>query len=140
MNSSVGKLVKINYECLWFKSLVISKLIRISEIKIGQHFKINLMACKNYMFVRLIVGVLSIYNIFSLSACQEIDNEALLREIDFSELEEKFELPKRVESHESQQKRKHALLRANNQVCFIDGNRAKNMGRCSRSSLAFSYS
>ncbi|KAI0212768.1 Formin-like protein 3 [Lamellibrachia satsuma] len=67
-----------------------------------------------------------IYNI-SQTVFQEIDNEALLREIDFSELEEKFELPKRVESHESQQKRKHALLRANNQVCFIDGNRAKNM-------------
>ena len=58
-----------------------------------------------------------------------MDDEAKLREIDFREFEQVFQLLVKTESAESRDKRDKAQQKWESQIHFVDHNRAKNMSK-----------
>lgn len=68
---------------------------------------------------------------------QDIDDEAKLREIDFTQFEELFKLQSKEESKESRDKRIRALEKVNSRIHFVEVNRAKNMSMCDLNTSLF---
>ena len=65
----------------------------------------------------------------SFSRRQDIDDEAKLREIDFSEFEELFKLPTAPRLTDSQSRFERSLLKSAELIVFVEANRAKNMSK-----------
>ena len=61
------------------------------------------------------------------SCAQTVDDEAMLRDIDFTPFEAQFQLQARREGKKSQEKRTQAINKYANQIRFVEPNRAKNM-------------
>lgn len=58
-----------------------------------------------------------------------MDVEAVLRAIDFSELETTFQLPSKLESLESRDRREKTAQRIAKKIHFVENNRAKNLSK-----------
>ena len=69
---------------------------------------------------------------FVLSILQNIDDNALLREIDFRDFESKFQLPVKIESKKTKDKRQRIFSMGSNLIRFVDLTRARNMSKLTK--------
>ena len=58
-----------------------------------------------------------------------MNDEDLIRDIDFQEFEEKFRLPTKEASKETLARQERLRRKRENQVLFVEVNRAKNMSK-----------
>ena len=74
---------------------------------------------------------------FPFFEIQNLDDEAMLRDIDFSQFEAQFQLPAKLEGQQSRQKRARVMNKYASQIHFVEVNRAKNMSKLLQNMKSF---